>query len=559
MRYTKPREPNLLLMTKNLLLALLFLFIFLSCSDTTTVFENSTDNVQEETSAAVLESSLDFAESGVLDIYQENQNTGAQSAFMDEQAGEYPLSLVAQVNPPSFSGANNLTASHVDLVGDYAYVSYNTVDDVYAGGIDIVDVGDPSRPRVTSRLYFVNADISSLKYDNGFVYAVGGVDAEQSVTATANSFVAKLQVTNGSRFNISAGVVFGFQEGFVANDIAVTASNVLVTSGKDGYVAEYNKNDLEIINEAPFQDLRSIAVDDDRIVVLDASLGVRFLNAGLSETNQIQINADFRSADKRTLDISEDLLVVAEGAAGAGVYNVSSRTLQERVPILVNPENVSPSDVVTNAAAFNEDVMVMANGGAGLAIAENNAASLDVVGVVELNGSINYVASKGDYIFAASGRSGLQIIKMNKPDASLEAKCEGTPGYSGSSRPTIPIGEESAYSGSRRFRSLTINGSLLLCGTWTVREEVNIGPNGLFEMRGTLIVARNNRREDVTVEENAVFRVEGDLTIYGDLILEEGATLEFLGDSSRVNVFGDVEIEDSASVIGEFDDVQNKF
>ena len=78
-------------------------------------------------------------------------------------------------------------------------------------------------------------------------------------------------------------------------------------------------------------------------------------------------------------------------------------------------------------------------------------------------------------------------------------------------------------------------------------------------MRGTLIVARNNRREDITVEENAVFRVEGDLTVYGDLTLEEGATLEFLGNSSRVNVFGDVEIEDSASVIGEFDDVQNKF
>ncbi|MEM1336201.1 MAG: hypothetical protein AAF634_10130 [Bacteroidota bacterium] len=546
-------------MNRNLLLSFVLVFIFISCSDTTTVFEDSADDLQEETNAAVLANSLNFEESGVLDIYEENQITGERSRFLEEQAGTYPLSLVAQINPPTFSGADNLTASHVDLVGDYAYISYNTVDDVYAGGIDIVNVGDPARPTVTSRLYFVNADISSLKYDNGYVYAVGGVDAEQSVTATANSFVAKLQVTNGSRFNISAGVSFGFQEGFVANDVVVTPTTVLVTSGKDGFVTAYNKNDLEIINEAPFQDLRSIAVDNEKIVVLDASFGVRFLDSGLSETRQIPINADFRIADKRTLDIADNLLVVAEGDAGAGVYDVSSGALQERVPILVDPENVSPSDVVTNAAAFNEDVMLMANGGAGLAIAENTATSLDVVGVVELNGSINYVASKGDYIFAASGRSGLQIIKMNKPDASLEARCEGTPTYSGSARLTVPAGEENAYSGSRRFRTLTINGNLLLCGTWTVREEVNVGPGGVFEMRGTLIVARNNRREDITVGENGVLRVEGDLTIYGDLILEEGATLEFLGSDSRVNVFGSAEIADSASVIGEFDDVQDKF
>jgi hypothetical protein len=61
----------------------------------------------------------------------------------------------------------------------------------------------------------------------------------------------------------------------------------------------------------------------------------------------------------------------------------------------------------------------MANGGAGLAIKVTNDI-VDLMGVVELNGSINYVVSDGDYIFAASGRSGLQIINKIRANQSFE-------------------------------------------------------------------------------------------------------------------------------------------
>lgn len=509
-----------------------------------------------ETSTAVLENSVNYDESGVLDIYEENEG-GAQARYLDDQAGDYPLTLVAQINPPSFSGANNLTASHVDVVGDYAYVSYNTANEVYAGGIDIIYIGDPHAPRLTSRLYYLNADISSLKYEDGFVYAVGGVDSEQSVLATANSLVAKIPVSNG-RFNISAGISYGFQEGFVANDIALNGNKVLMTSGRDGYITEFDKQTLEITNESPYQDLRSLAVNNSSIAVLDASFGVRFLSADLTETSSIPIDSDFRLADKRTLDFSDEKLVVAEGSNGAGIYNAQTGAFMEYVPILINPADVAVSDIVTNATALNGNVLLMANGGAGLCLSEDNN-GVDLVGIIELQGSINYVASKGDYIFAASGARGLQIIKMNKPDSSLEAKCQGTPAYSGTSRLNVPQGADLAYSGSKRFRTISVAGNLLLCGTWTVRDEITVEEGGVFEMSGVMIMARNNRRRDITVSENGTLRIEGDMTIYGDLILEENATLEFLGSDSTINVYGDVEIADSATVTGTFEDVQDKF
>ncbi len=535
----------------------LVLFIF-SCSDTTTVFEQETDNLQLETNNVVLENSLVFDKSGVLEIYGEDTNGGEQARFVDEQAGDYPLTLVAQVQPPSYSGGGeNLTASHVHIDGDYAYVSYNTVNEIYAGGIDIIYVGDPNRPRVTSRLYYTNADISSLQYDNGNVYAVGGVDSEKSALATANSFVAKLPVFNG-RFDFSGGITYGFQEGFVATDISVTNENVLMTSGKDGYVTAFDKNSLEIITEAPYQDLRSVVAKEGRTMVLDASIGVLVLDDNLEVTNQIAINSDFRVADKRTLDFSGNQIVVAEGERGAGIYNANTGAFQEYVPILIRPDDVADTNIVTNATALNDGALLMANGGAGLCLSEDNG-SVDLVGIIELDGSINYVASKGDYIFAASGREGLQIIKMNKPSEDLEARCADTPVYEGSANLRVGASQTLAYSGSKRFRRIEVEGSLLLCGTWTVNNNVDILDNGLFEMRGTFICARNNRRRNITVGENATFRVEGDLTIYGDLILEEGATIEFIGPDSRVNIFGSVDKDTNANVLGDFEDIQGKF
>ncbi|MEM9000839.1 MAG: hypothetical protein AAGB24_11295 [Bacteroidota bacterium] len=541
------------------LLVTVLILVFTACSDETIVYQDEQSDIILEESEAVLQQSVVMDNAGVLDIFEEESlASGKLARANDEIAGDFPLTLVAQISPPSFSGGDNLTASHVHLEGNYVYVSYNTVDEAYVGGIDIIYIGDPNNPRVTSRLYYLNADISSVKYDGGFVYAVGGVDSETSVTAEFNSFVAKIAVSNG-RFNISSGISYGFQEGFVATDVETTAELVIVTSGKDGYITQYRKSDMEKVQDAPFSDLRSLELNGNTIGVLDADYGVRLLDENLSETAGIPIDADFRIADKRTMAFSSDKIFVSEGSTGAGIYDLATGSFLAHVPILVNPDDVAESDIVTNAVSTNEEVLLMANGGAGLCLSEGVTTDTELVGIIALNGSINYVESKDDYIFAASGREGLQIIKMNRPSNSLKAACADSPPYNGSSRLNVAAGDDVAYSGSRRFREVNVAGALLLCGSWTVRDEVNVDANGLFEMNGTLVVARNSRRRDVTVGEGATLRIEGDLTIYGDLIVTANATLEFLGSDSVVNVLGDVVIDGDATVTGTFEDVQGKF
>ncbi len=542
------------------LLFLCALGCIVSCSDETTVFSDPQDDVLLETNQQALDNSIVFGDAGVLDITEQDNITGKlfSKNRPNDQAGDYPLTLVAQIDPPSFSGGENLTASHVHVDGDYAYVSYNTVGEEWVGGADIINISDPNNPRVTSRLYYINADLSAIKYSDGYAYVAGGFDSEKSATVDFNSFVGKIPVSNG-RFNISGGITYGFQVGFVGTDIVIDGNTVYVTTGKDGALGALNKSDLSSSQEIPYADLRSVAVMDDKVAVLDAASGVKILDRNFNVTNEIGISSDFGDATKKTISLNGDKLIVSEGPKGAGIYNAQSGAFIEHVPILINPEDATASEIVTNAVTTNDKVLLMANGGAGLCLSEDTGTGTDLFGIIELEGSINYVESKGDYIFAASGTKGLQIIKMNKPSESLAARCATLPAYSGSNNLNVNQGDDFGYSGSKRFSNLNINGSLTLCGSWTVRNNIAINNNALFEMNGTLVVARNSRRRNITVGEGATFRVEGNLTIYGDLILNDGATIEFIGDSSVVNIFGSVTRNGNATVTGNFDDIQNKF
>ncbi len=538
----------------------LALVLGVSCSDETTIFkEDLQEDIIVENNESALQGSISYSVSGVLDIYEEDGATSKRiSSAREEMAGDYPLTLVAQVKPPTYQDQGELTASHVHVEGDYAYVSYNTAGETYFGGLDIINISNPAIPRLTSRLIYLNADINSLAYNNGYVYAAGGVDAEQSVTATSNAFVAKIEATGGS-FNTGAGITYGFQQGFNANDIRISGDKVLVTSGKDGSLTVYSKGDLSVVQEYPYLDLRSIAMNGDKIALLDAGSGIKILDGNFQLVKEIGINTDLGLATKKTLDYSGDRIIVSEASKGAGIYSEATGNLLEYLPILINPEGVSEEDKVTNAVVSNEDIVLMANGGAGLCLSEENGNQADLVGIIELEGSVNYVQSKGDYVFAASGREGLQIIKLNRPSESLESKCATLGEYDGSSKLVVPGGQDWAFKGAKRFNNISVNGGLLLCGSWTVRNNVNINDNALFEYKGSLIVGRNDRRKDVKVKGGATLRIEGDLTIYGDLILEDGATLEFLGPNSTVNIFGDVDLGDNVTVSGEFEDVRNKF
>lgn len=539
---------------------LLLTFSFIGCSDQTTVYKDTfSDDIIVEENAALLEQSINYDAAGVIDFYEEDNSVSDPAGRnVTNEAGDHPFSQVARVEAPMDRDGVQLTASHVNISGDFAYVSYNLSGEGYSGGVDIIDIADPNVPRVTGRLYYANADLNGIVYDNGYVYVAGGVDASASTVATENSFVSRIPVVNG-RFGDLSTISYGFQAGYNGNDIRVNGDQLIMTSGKNGVVGVYDKNTMAKLSEHPFQDLRSIAMDQGKMAVLDASKGISILDPDFQVTNEILITSDFGDAAKKTISMDGDRIIVSEGGKGSGIYSASSGSLESYIPIMANPDNVDTSDQVTNAVAVNEGVLFMANGGAGLSLTEMGSNEYETVGVALLEGSINYVASKGDYLFAASGKEGLQIVKLNRPGASLEGRCKSLPVYEGSAKFFVPKGEVAEYRGSKRFNNMDIEGSALLCGSWTVINDVLTDEDALFEMFGTLVIGRNKKKKDLIIEKNATVRIEGNLTVYGDVIIEEGATLEFLGDNNEVVVFGKVEQDKSATVSGNFRDVRKKF
>jgi hypothetical protein len=139
------------------------------------------------------------------------------------------------------------------------------------------------------------------------------------------------------------------------------------------------------------------------------------------------------------------------------------------------------------------------------------------------------------------------------------ARCSDLSTYEGSSNLNVNTGENLAYRGAKRFNNFNISGSLLLCGSWTVKNEINLNEDALFEMNGTLVIGRNRSRKNINVNTGATLRIEGNLTIYGDLNLNDGATIEFIGDNSVVNIFGAVNRNGDTTVEGTYSDIKNKF
>lgn len=204
------------------------------------------------------------------------------------------------------------------------------------------------------------------------------------------------------------------------------------------------------------------------------------MDANFNDVQEIANDSDFGNFAKKTLAVSDTEDIVSEGSKGAGIYNKSNGSLKEYLPILINPEGVAQSDIVTNAVAINDNVLLMANGGAGLSLSEKQGNGTDMVGVLDLNGSVNFVASKGDYIFAASGTAGLQIVKLNRPDASLATRCGQLSAYQDKANLSVAQGQKEEYRGSKRFNKIKVDGELLLCGSWTVNNETTINETGLF-------------------------------------------------------------------------------
>ena len=108
------------------------------------------------------------------------------------------------------------------------------------------------------------------------------------------------------------------------------------------------------------------------------------------------------------------------------------------------------------------------------------------------------------------------------------------------------------------MKNVNIGGTFLFCGSLAIEQNLNVNSNGLMEVYGSFAFGQYRKNTSLNVNSNATLRLSGSIVIYGDLRLNSGAKLEFVGEGTSITVYGDVTINSGASISGEFTDTEGK-
>lgn len=495
-----------------------------------------------------------YDNAGVLSMREE----GGSSDRTDQTAGSLPLVLVAEVAPPSYNGAT-LKATHVAINGNYAYVSYNIEGEAYGGAIDVINISNPNTPQLVVQAILPNTDVSSVKYDNGVLYVAGARSTAAFPTAGTAAFSGIMPLNNGLLTTTLNQVSL---TGNTGTSVTSSTSKYYAVSGDNGSLYQLNKTSNAVEMTIPLADLRAVGYNDNKIVVLSGTQGVKVYNAnGLTQLLSFSTSQDVAAA-KRTVDfIGTTSLLVSEGYNGLGVYNISTGLKTQTIPVPTNVSGVTANDITTNAVSVNNDKVFVANGGAGMYIYKNTNSVLSFLGSISLSGnsSCNYLTSSGDYIFAAMGNGGLKIVKMVSASSGTVTNCTSFPLYTGSNWLNVNSNETKQYQGAAALTGVNVNANLTWCGSLSVSQGLNVNSGGVFYMRGALAQGSVfNPYNSLNVNSNATLKIEGSVVVYGNMVLNSGAKLEFVGSGSSITIFGTVTKGNNVTITGTYVDTFNK-
>jgi hypothetical protein len=471
----------------------------------------------------------------------------------DTSSNEYPLQLVATVSSPIYQG-NTLRATHVEINGNYAYVSYNTEGNTYLGGIDVFNISNKTTPTLVTSITLPNTDVSALTYYDNKLYFAGSKDVSTLVGNTNPAFVGYFNLTNG----VPSTTTYTSAQfsGLAATHIVANNGKIYFSTGSVGGMYVVNASTLAQEQFINIADVRSIAVNTDRIAVLTGS-DLKIYNKTSYALIRTIASGTQTAEAKRTIEFKNNYILVAGGATGTKYYNTDNGQLADDISLPTSINGVLPLDIVTNAVSINNDLMFAANGGAGtFVITENQTAhTLTLVGAINLSSpnSANYVKSAGDYIFVATGKGGMKILKVLRPSTN----CGNLATYTGNSNLNVNSNQNLSYMGALSLHNLNVGGTLYYCGSLAVANNMNINSAGTLEVNGTLAYGGGNNAT-LIINGNATLKIRGNLNITGNLILNSGAKLEFLGSNNTVTISGNVTKNSNVSITGNFSDLSGK-
>ena len=408
--------------------------VHLSCSDASGPGNQSNDRISITNNAGVLASRVTYMNDS---IPIDSAGVGYPSAPVPfasasisrssaaSQAGSN-LSLKAEVAPPSIGG-QTLQATSVSIVGNLAVVSYNMVGNPYLGAVDVIDITNKNQPVLRSEALFQNTDVSAVTTSGVNVY----IAEATGDTGFASPAVFEVVKVVGDQLVLTGNTRTGLTS-FAATSVAF-GTRVYATSGDAGGLFMLNPATFAVTSSIPLTDARWVAVGGGLVAVVQGMPGTL---AVYNESNMSVVGSwPFKGADiaqsKSQAELVGGKAFIAAGDSGVQVLNPATGAFVGQVP-RPNPDSLglSPSVVVTNAVAIDQDLMFISNGEAGVYLAQGSQAfSTSGTGLqtITMRGklrfgnlqSVNHVAySAGGpgnpgILIVAAGIGGLKIVQVN--------------------------------------------------------------------------------------------------------------------------------------------------
>ncbi|PKQ62503.1 hypothetical protein BZG02_12320 [Labilibaculum filiforme] len=340
----------------------------------------------------------------------------------------YAFKLKAEVEAPKVQG-ETIQATHVKIIDDMAFVSYNTKGSEYSGGIELFDISDQDNPTLQASALFEDVDISAVDYYDGVIYLVGALDPESAgYVLESPAVLMSLELSNSKKIMSISNLID--LPSYVGTDIEVDEDFIYATSGSDGTLSVFKRSDYSLVKAIDINDARSLSSNDDNVYVLNATNEkIQLFNkADLAELNAIEVQGPITDESKTEIDVTDEYILAALNVSGLDIRNLDG-TLRERFNRPSTPEGGLDSDYVTNSVSLNEELLLIGNGGAGVyvgAMVPENNNEVTLLGSMNFDASVNFVESRGNYIFVAAGTGGLKIltIEMDEgvPDDIIETK-----------------------------------------------------------------------------------------------------------------------------------------